>query len=159
MFLKILEFQVENKKNGLGKTVLKMWSQQSPRRISFFPQNPPMIVNVFMVFCFNFLVFALFLKVVFWTHKPLFCKICDLIFKTVFPKHFFLFSIVHSKMSRNKCKLRHKLGKSHFYPMKVQISNISKLFFLLIKVLVSILGFQKRLASIRLKKYTRAIRF
>ena len=27
MFLDILEFQVEDKKNGLGKTVLKMWFQ------------------------------------------------------------------------------------------------------------------------------------
>ena len=27
MFLDILEFRVENKKNYLGKTVLKMWSQ------------------------------------------------------------------------------------------------------------------------------------
>ena len=27
MFLEILEFRVENKKNCLGKTVFKMWSQ------------------------------------------------------------------------------------------------------------------------------------
>ena len=65
----------------------------------------------------------------------------------------FLFSTVNSKMSRNMCKLCHKVRNSHFYPMKVQISSISKVFFL-IEIFILILGFQKRTASIRLLKNT-----
>ena len=31
-------------------------------------------------------------------------------------------------MSRNMCKLCHKVRNGHFYPMKVQVSSISKVF-------------------------------
>ena len=40
----------------------------------------------------------------------------DHIFKTVFPKHFFLFSTLNSRMSRNTRKLRHKVRNGHNLP-------------------------------------------
>ena len=52
-------------------------------------------------------------------------------------------------MPKNMRKLRHKVRNGHFYPMKVQISSISKVFFQ-IKILIFILDFQKHIASIRL---------
>ena len=56
-------------------------------------------------------------------------QIWDQIFKTVFPKWFFLFYTINSKRPRNIYNLRHKERNGHFYPMKVQISSISKVFF------------------------------
>ena len=50
-------------------------------------------------------------------------------------------------MSINMRKMRHKVRNGHFYPMKVQISDIL-IFFLQIKVLIWIFDFQKCIASI-----------
>ena len=40
----------------------------------------------------------------------------DHIFKTVVPKQFLLFSILHFNMSRNMCKLRHKVRNGQTLP-------------------------------------------
>ena len=94
------------------------------------PQNPPKIVNVFIVFCFySFQLSHFFLKVVLWTHKPHFFKSETTLSKQFSQNNFFLFSTVNSKMSRNMCKFHPKVRNGHFYPMKFQISSISKLFF------------------------------
>ena len=129
--------QSRKQNENLGETVKKMWSQKSTRRTSFVPESTK-IVNVFNVF------FTLFLKVVLWTVRPFFFT-----FETKFSKQFFLkkivlFSTVNSEMSRNMYKMCHKVCNGHFYPMKVHISSILN-FFLQIKVLILILGFEKRI--------------
>ena len=92
----------------------------------FGRHNPPMIVNVFMFFCFYFCFNLLhfFLKL-FVGHIGYFClQIWDHTFKTVFPKQFVLFSIVNFKISRNMCKLCNKS-----YHIEFQMSSISNLGF------------------------------
>ena len=48
-------------------------------------------------------------KLILWTYSVIFCPIRDHIFKTVFPKIIFLFSVLGSIFSRNRCKLSRKL--------------------------------------------------
>ena len=52
----------------------------------------------------------------------------DHIIVTVFPKHFFLFSTLISKMSRNMCYLRHKVRNGHNLPH--ESPNFTNYFFL-----------------------------
>ena len=59
----------------------------------------------------------LVLLVDFWDH----------IFKTIFPKHFFLFSILDFRMSRNMCKLRRKVRNGQSLPHKCP--NFTNYFF------------------------------
>ena len=63
-----------------------------------------------------FLVFELKKKVVMWTHKLFPSQIGGHIFKTVFPEHFFLFSVLSSRMSKNICTLRHKVRNAQNIP-------------------------------------------
>ena len=134
-----------------------MWSQKSTRT-SFVPricQRLWMLSCFFLFLFFSFLFFSkllhVFLKVVLWTHKTFFTQMWDNILKMFSLNIFFCFSTVNSKMSRNVCKLRHKVSNGHFYAMKVQISSIFNLGFP-IKFLLFILGFQKHIVSIRLLK-------
>ena len=53
----------------------------------------------------------------------------DHIFKTVFPKQFFWFCILNSKMFRNMCKLRHKMHNSQKKFSKNAKIKKKKLFF------------------------------
>ena len=83
----------------------------------------------------------------------------DHISKQFFLSNFFLLSTVNSTMSKNMCKLHHKVRNGNFYPMHVHISSISNLDF---KIKLSL--FHSRLSqtySINpyLKKYTRGIHF
>ena len=55
-----------------------------------------------------------------------FCEFLSHIFKIVFPKYIFFFSIPSSKVSRNTCKLSHKVRNGQIYPLEVQILSISK---------------------------------
>ena len=71
---------------------------------------------MFVSFFVFFLVFALFLKVVLWTHHHFFWQIWDHISKTVFPKDFFLSCNLHSKMSRNMCIWSHKVCNGPILP-------------------------------------------
>ena len=50
---------------------------------------------------------------------------------------------------RNMYRLRHKVSNGQIYPLEVRISSISKRFFQT-KIKLSILGFQKHIAFIRL---------
>ena len=115
MLLDILEFRVENKKNYLGKTVLKVWSQIL-RKMAFMStkllfrknlktkiklKNNENVKNLWRI-----LGTTLVLLVNFWYH----------IFKTVFLQQFFLFSTISLKMSRNMHKLRHKLRNGQNLP-------------------------------------------
>ena len=49
MFLDILEVRIENNKKGLGKTVLKMWSQEFTKKNWFRPYHPPKIMKAFFL--------------------------------------------------------------------------------------------------------------
>ena len=51
-------------------------------------------------------------------------------------------------MSINMCKLRHKVCNDQIYPLKYKFQAFQKFF--QIKILLSILGFQKHIAEIRL---------
>ena len=50
------------------------------------------------------------------TKPDLLVDFWDHIFKSVFPKQLFLFSILHSKLSRNMCKLCHKVRNGQNLP-------------------------------------------
>ena len=115
MFLDSVELWIENKKNCLGKTVLKMWFQiwgnwLDMSKKNYFKKKCDLKFLSFM--CFYF--FALFFKVTLWTNIAILPQIWDHIFKTVFPKLFF-FSVQNSKLSRNMRKLRVKLRNATIY--------------------------------------------
>ena len=56
-----------------------------------------------------------FLKLVLWTHMP-FSTSLRPHFQNTFPWIFFLFSTLNSRMSRNMCKLDHKVRKVQSLP-------------------------------------------
>ena len=112
-FLDILELQIENKKKCLGKTVLKIWSLICGKMAAFVRKMTLQKKSAFEKWL-NLSIKRLwkkihfFFKVIWWTNEAIFSHIWDHIFKTVFPKQFFLFSIWGSRMSRNMRKLRVK---------------------------------------------------
>ena len=91
----------------------------------FCSQKTPKIVNVFMFFFIVF--FCIFSKSSFVEIKAILWLNLRPHFQKKSLNNFFVFT-VNSQMSKNMCKLRHKVCNGHFYPMKVQISSISKLF-------------------------------
>jgi len=54
MFLDVLEFRVENKKKLFRENCFENLVSEINQKKSFCPQNPPKILNVFIVFCFCF---------------------------------------------------------------------------------------------------------
>ena len=65
----------------------------------------------------------------FWGQNQLFLQISETSFSKQFSIHnFFLFSILHCKMSRNMCKLRHKVRNRKNLPH--EILNFRNIFFL-----------------------------
>ena len=109
MFLDILEFTEENKKDCLGKTVLKMWSQKLTRnglkvhKTTSRKKCKNLKINKNKN---NENVYNLWR--ILGTKLPLLVDFWDQLFKTVFPI-FFLFSTLNSKMSRNMRKVFHKV--------------------------------------------------
>jgi hypothetical protein len=106
MFLDILELQIENKKNALGKTVLKMWSQICGKVPSFVHETTLKKKCAFEKWLYLSIKrlwkkIHFFFKVILWTNEAIFLLIWEQIFKTVFPKTFFLFYIWSSRMSWN----------------------------------------------------------
>ena len=145
MFLNILECRMGNEKNNLRKT-LKMWSQKSTRRTSFVLRTRQ-ILWALSWFLFFFIFLSFFLKVVLWTNKRFFHKFDTTFLKQFFRNFLFLFSTVKSKMSRNLWKLRHKVRNGHESPNLKHFQSVFSN-----KILLLILGFQKHIASIHLKK-------
>ena len=73
----------------------------------------------------KFYVFLLLsFKVTLWSNIAILPKTWDQIFKTVFPKKNFLFSISSSKRSRNMRKVCVKLRNANIYPPCGHIFNI-----------------------------------
>ena len=105
----------KQKKNSLGKTVLKMWSQKSTRTNSFVPRSRQRLLTLSFFFFAFFLHF--FLKVVLWTNRPLFYK-SETIFSIQVSLNIFSssFSVSNSRMSRNMCELRHKVRNGQNLP-------------------------------------------
>ena len=117
MFLDSVELWIENQKNSLGKTILKI-RFQIWRKMAWYVQknslNKKCDFKFLSFMCFNF--FALFFKVTLWTYIAFLPQIWDNFFRTVFLKLFFLFSFQSSKLSRNMRKLRVKLLNATIYP-------------------------------------------
>ena len=107
MFLDILVFRIENQKNCLEKTVLKMWSQKFQIWASFVPKICQKL-GMFLRF---------FLKVVLRTHSLFFHK-SETTFSKQFSLNNLLFSsILNSKMSKkNMCEWRHKVLNGQILP-------------------------------------------
>ena len=96
MFLDILELQIKNKKNALGKTVVKMGSQICGKMPSFVTKMTLKKKCTFFQSCFmdkysHFSKANFFFKVVLWTNNAIFPQIRDHMFKTVFHQKFFCF--------------------------------------------------------------------
>ena len=122
MFLDILECRIENEKIVQGK-LLKKCGLRNLQENQFCPQNLPKIVNPFMFFSlfFSSQFFALFFKKQFCGHKNNFCHKFETTFSKQFSPSNFCFVFL---LSRNLCKLCHKVRNYHFYPIKVQILSI-----------------------------------
>ena len=108
MFLDILEPQLENKKNCLGKTVLKIWSQICEKMASFVHQMTLKKKCIFFQSRFmdkysHFSKAHFFVKVVLWTNEAIFPQIRDHIFKTVFPKQFFFCFLFEAQECLETC--------------------------------------------------------
>ena len=107
-------------------SVLKICFQKSTRSTSFVRRN---CQRLFTLSCFLVIIFCLFLhlkkKVISWTNRPRFHKsettlskqfplnlnynFLKSLEKQVFLNFFVLFSTLSFRMSRNVCKMRHKL--------------------------------------------------
>ena len=123
MFLDILELGIktkQKKKNYLGKTVLKTWSQKFTKWTCFVPmirqrletcvncvtkcvtaQFYPLEVQIFKI---------IFSKYIHGQLRPFFHKSETILSKQFFYTIFFV-SIPSSRISRSMCKWRHKLQK------------------------------------------------
>ena len=113
MFLDILEFTVENKKNILGKmwfqicekmayVSTKLILEKSVKTNKLIKtKNNENIYNIWRIL---------------GTKLVLLVDFCDHIFKTVFPKQFYLFSTLNSTMSQNMCKWCHKVRNGQNLP-------------------------------------------
>ena len=144
MLLDILKLWTESK-NVKEKLFWKCCLRNPQEELVLSPESAK-DSGRYRVFLFLFsLVFALFSKNSFVDTYVICSQIWDHIFKTVLPKYFLLFSNLNSKMSRNMCKLQHKVRNGHFYPMEVQISSIFNLGFK-IKFVLFRLGLQKHIA-------------
>ena len=115
MFLDSFYLWIEREKNIWRKTVLKMWFQKNGLIClsNCFEKKVRFQVFKFYVFL---LFLHFFFKSTLWTNIAFFPQIWNLIFKTVFPKLFFLFSVQSSKLSINMRKLRVKLRNATIYP-------------------------------------------
>ena len=105
---------------------MKMLSQKSTRSTSFVLRIRQRLLGlwfIFLVFCFLFSVCTL--------KKNSFVQISQittnlrLCFKNSFPLILFLFFSLWSRMSRNRCKLCHKLYNCIIYPHEVRILELS----------------------------------
>ena len=91
----------------------------------FCPQNPPKILNVFMVFQFYFILFLhFFLKVVLWTHRPFFLKSETTFSKQFSLNNFFCFLLYTPKCLETCVNCVTKCVTAKIYPMKVLIFQI-----------------------------------
>ena len=111
MFLYILELEIENWKNYLVKTVLKLWSKKFTKMAFVVPiirQRLGMLLCLLVVSFF--LVLRLFSKSSFMDTSAFLWQIWDHIFKTDFCNLYF-------KMSRNMCTWHHKVCNGSILPI------------------------------------------
>ena len=121
-------FEAYSRKNVEGKLFWKCGLRNLPERLVLSSESAKDL-DVFMVFQFYFYSFLhFFLKWVLWTHRLFFLKLWDQFSIQFSLNNFFLFSTLNSKMSKNWCKLRHKLRNGQNLPH--ESPNFTNYFFL-----------------------------
>ena len=124
MFLEIFELCKENKKNCLGKTVLKMWSQiceKMPYYVQQIALKKKCAFKFLRFMCFYF--FALFFKLISCTNTAILPKNWDNIFKTVFPSFLFCFLWKAQKCLETCVNCVWNCVTPLFTPLEVQFST------------------------------------